>query len=209
MSVLIPYYLNDISSKIRETKNEVEIKIVCSCGCQKFTIFQNLQTELEKKNIQDYERLSKKYNEFIRDEIDGKLYAIHRNFIGKIIDKIEYDKLPPINNLKILKSKCNSCGQEYTLFDNRLYGYDAKCHENLLIEDKVNYKQIAFKGSKENIIEIKMKIQNDLSYEKYKSETDLEVTLKDYSESFSSISIYGYICELENKKKLIYFEETS
>lgn len=201
----VPNYLKDISRKLNEKDNEIEVQIVCSCENMNFYVFENTITKEEENNIAKYKKIVHKYNEYYRDKISGVLYLVHRNIFGKIIDKIEAEKLPKINLAKAIKIKCSKCDKQYIIFDNRLYGYNAILNPITNIQE-LNFMQKRFNSSLTDLVSITIKLCNELSYEEFKIETN-NSSLEGYSNSFSSILIEGRIIDLNEKKVVIISEE--
>lgn len=125
---MIPSYLKEISKEIYSDKKSTKIQIKCTCGCDDFKLFKRRKSKEEIEIEKQYEKqLIKEFGRGLEMQSDsnGKVFMIRRNFFGKIIKKVEIDKLdiPVFKNY--IRAKCNYCGEEFTLFDENIHGYDA------------------------------------------------------------------------------------
>jgi len=216
--LLIPKYLESLSQVIKNNKDAVTIKIISKCGNDNFLVFKNTvqksakQIEKEKEIEAFGKRCGwRSYSGGILK--DGKNYMYRRNIFGVIVDKVDVSDLPH-NHTNIVKAKCSECNEEYVLFDNRIHGYNAFAEKlgnpNKQVSDEIEFEQKTFKGSKNSIIEIQIKIINQHSFEEFLEDVDCEnATKEDYSNAFHDIAIDGIVKDLSNKKVLIISEETA
>ena len=73
---------------------------------------------------------------------NGEIHAYRKNFFGKIIDQVNLSEIKSIDNTEIVKIKRCSCGQEFTVFDNRLNGYDSIEYDKFKTKQEYEFQQI-------------------------------------------------------------------
>lgn len=111
----------------------------------------------------------------------------------------------------IFKVKCNQCGQEHIIFDNRKHGYNAFAEENkkeYTYED-IYFSKKKFKESSNNTVKVRIKKFSEESIERFIEHIREKVTEDVYANAFLNITIYGFIQDLSDKKVTIYSGETA
>ena len=193
--MLIPKYLEGISEIVNASKNIEEVRIKCKCGHSNFFVYEF--TDANNVNFKPC------FSEIMRE--NDKLYYVKRNFFGKIVKKIECENMSLKKQRKIIKVKCEKCGQDYILFDNYKHGYEAAItkQENLTSEKEIEFN---FKKIYSQPIEVYVKIYQDISYNEFKEEFE-NMDYTAYLNSFSNIDIYGKNSKLRKIK--ICSEETA
>lgn len=208
----IPQNLKEISKIKKAGRQELELLIFCSCGSDTFNVLKN-----KIKKTREQKSAEKEYNDFVEScgfrshnigpLENGEIYAYRKNFFGKIIDQVNLSEIRSIDNTKIVKIKCCSCGREFTVFDNRLNGYDSIEYDKVKIKQEYKYQQV--KINKEIAkLRLLISIGNDESLGKF-IDSHGEVVDEDfYSNSYSWIVISGYDIERNNKLVKILNKET-
>lgn len=197
---ILPNYLKSIADDINYKQDSVEFKIKCSCGNRNFSLYQNISA----KNSFDEYWDSQKFPIFsICSKFDkkGQEYYYGKTFFGLHVGKF-YVKNMPKKEFKIIIAKCSQCKTEYVIFDNRKHGYDALVNfnkENNKIDISSSNKKFVDNGK------LKLKIINNLNFDQLKEDLNNQLSLNEFSEAFSSLSIY---VKTKNKYKCIYDEET-
>lgn len=193
--MLIPKHLEGISEIIETSKNSEVVKIKCKCSHSHFIVYEFC----ESYNV----NVKPGFNEIIRE--NDKLYLVKRNFIGKIVDKIECGNMFEKKQQIIIKAQCEKCGLEYILFDNYKHGYDAVIiqQESCASKSEITFD---FKKVYSQPIEVFVKIYQDISYDQFKDEFE-NIDYSSYLNSFSSIDIYGI--NSKSRKIKICSEETA
>ena len=106
--------------------------------------------------------------------------------------------------IAVAKIKCQHCGAEHLIFDNRCHGYsgmtDTHTQEELLYQPH-------FRPKCRNAVGIEIKVENDPSIEIFKENTGLSFTEEQYSNAFSWIKVYAI--NPDGKKSLILDFETA
>jgi len=193
--MLVPKYLQEISTTMEASKTSELIKIICKCNHDHFIVYEFCES--------NHESIKPGFNEIVRE--NNKLYLVRRNFFGKIVSKVECESMLAKKQRRIIKIKCEKCGQEYIIFDNYLNGYDSVVKQQrndfLCQEAVVEYKKIHSQS-----LEIYVMIYQDTSYDEFISEFEY-LDHDDYLNSFSNIDIYGK--SLKSKKIKICSEETA
>ena len=212
MSVPIPEYLKSIAKNEKVKSSNIVFDIVCECNNSEFLVFQNKKNEDDVKKEKIFHERTKNWLSMERwtDKKTGIQYVVKRNLFGLITDKIPIDEVPTdLNFHEIIKIKCSKCDNEYVIFDNKKHGYDALVEgeksENLEIE----FTQKKFRSSETHLSKIIVEVFNDTSLNQFIENTGLDFTAEQYSNAFSDISIYGFVVDLNDKKIVLYTEETA
>ena len=169
----IPSYIYSFATIIKENKHIICLSIRCSCGCNLFLLQSNC--------VQcSADKQKKRMAGDIRLNA-GDAEADHQKTLTHIIC-----------------ARCADCGKIIVLFDNRLHGYNALVgglktdgeKEPLPFFDAVPH-------------QIELKIINDLTYEEFVDDWEMDVPEDTYSNAFSYIAI-SYV---EGAHKTLVFEE--
>ena len=193
--MLIPKYLEQISEITKNSKNIILVKIKCKCCHSHFNVYEYCDS--------NNTSVKPGFNELLRE--NNKLYFIKRNFFGKIVEKIECGNMFEKKQRRIIKVKCEKCGQEYVLFDNYKHGYDAVINQQQICNSQ-NENTFDFKKVYSKPIEIFVKIYQDISYDQFKDEFE-NTDYSNYLNSFANIDIYGI--NSKSRKIKICSEETA
>lgn len=209
MSVPIPRYLRDIAVLEKQCKTWVHFSLKCTCGCEKFSLFENYLTKEEKKLEKPYyDALDKMVGHpttCTKDE-DGTLH----HWILYMSDHLKVERReevfvpdkPYFSGIKVLKIICAECGKEHLLFDSRTCGYDGITGEKS--EEEMKYIP-HFKQKCRDTVPLSVKIENDESLKAFKENTALDYSEDRYSDSFSWLAVYK-IGDDGKKTKLFDFE---
>lgn len=204
MFSIVPQYLLDFATNIKEKNNSAILNLKCQCNNEYFILFKNEETKEDKARRKKWEILLKKYNDGGYSDSSGNIYLIKKKLFGIKSEEIKINKSEISNTVSIIKAKCSKCGKEYVIFDNTKNGYDAVV-DNIEIKNlnknNVSYSYKAI-NTKDTII--KVKIINDLTYEEFVKEFP-KYTIDNFKNAFSEISIYS----LKDKRyKCVFNEET-
>ncbi len=213
MSVPIPNYLKHIATLDKQQKTWAHFSIKCTCGCDKFFVYQNCLNKEEKALEKPYNHamweiyVSDKPRKRTVDE-DGKvhywrLFEPLKGLEGAHEELIVPD-CPFFLMIKVIKIKCVDCEKEHLVFDNRIHGYDGMTGEHT--QETLEYNP-HFKLKCKDIVSLQIKIENDESFEEFQKNTDLGFTEDQYSDSFSWIVIYKI--DKKGKKTKIFDCETA
>lgn len=206
--MLIPNYLKNNVFLLGKKGKSLTLKFKCDCGNDKFLVFINKVSDIEDKSVKNFENLINtrfnKGNVYQYSDNKGKVFIVRKNMFGKIIDKEDLTNYPIYNSVKAIKLKCNSCGHDHVVFNNRIHGYNAVIN-NCEIQDEIIFTEYLKKNYDLKNSDVIIKIRNDEDYEEYRKEEN--VSIEKYSEMFHDITIY---CITNNGKKvLILSEETA
>lgn len=116
-------------------------------------------------------------------------------------EEVFIPEAPPFAFIEVVKLVCDSCAQEYVLFDNRIHGYDGATSEDQ--GEKRNY-QPAFKKKCRTPVAVKVKIENDLTLEEFCANSGIDADEVTYSNGFGWIGIYVTNADGKTKKLLEY-----
>lgn len=230
MAVPVPEYLKQIAKITKEKPSFIILDLICTCGCTDFYVYQNKKNpDDEKKEKELEQKLSKRpllsLTDWV-DKTDGKRYWLKRNLFGKIVVKVPAPEFAggDWRDHNVIKIKCDKCGQEHIIFDNKKHGYDAfadefdKKHGCYAFADEekrecsceaIEFSQKKFKGSKDNLAGIRIQIRNSSSLDEFLEGEEGNVSEKEHSNAFSDITIYGNVKDLNGKKVDIFSEETA
>lgn len=204
ITIPIPQYLNRIAFAEAQKGNWLYMNIRCPCGCEKFEVYKGSAEKNAAEMKAWYKKREQYFNSF-KEEIYGYAFRSDENgfyetglalvdngkrqiHVGKFYYKDKPDSV--VDN--VIKIKCTECGEEYVLFDNSRYGYDGKICRG---EEKADYGAIKFKQVKRKIshdftYEVKVRIENELTFEDFKKASGSNCTAEEYTDGFSWISIY-------------------
>ena len=209
MSVPIPNYLKDIAVLEKQKETWVHFAVKCTCGCNKFLVFQNYFNREEKLMEKPYndalmQIYCSNYARTTTKDEDGKvhywrLYEPSKGLEGKH-EEIIVPERPVFSGIAVIKIKCADCGREYVIFDSRIHGYDGMTGE----EDKEAMGYVPhFKLKCKEAVSLSIKIENDESFDEFQENTDLGFTEEQYSDAFGWILVYKVD---ENGKKVKIFD---
>ncbi len=103
----------------------------------------------------------------------------------------EIDSIQDINLPVVIKLKCNSCGQEYLIFDNRIHGNDAADFSTNNFK-KMDFELKKVKKEEMRFVNITITIKNYWDFEEIALNGNEKLTFDDYSNMFSSIKIKAF-----------------
>lgn len=197
MAIPIPAYVRHIAKLMKQQETWTHFGIRCTCGCERFSVYQNYLNKQEKQLEKPYyDALNYLYSGgatasmSTRDE-DGtlhhwKLFEPQKGLAGRH-EEVFFPDRPYFSGIVVIKIQCTQCGEEYILFDSRIHGYDGmtneKDHETMEYEPH-------FKLKCKEAITLEVKIENDESFEEFQENTDLDFTEEQYSDAFSWIIMY-------------------
>ncbi|MBQ8742201.1 MAG: hypothetical protein IJZ03_09125 [Clostridia bacterium] len=198
MAIPIPRYIRHIAKLQKQQKTWTHFGICCTCGCEKFLVYQNYMNKEEmllEKPYYDalHEMFSGGLSTCTRDE-DGTLhhwklyeqYEPGKGFVRRREEVFLPDR-PYFSGIVVIKSKCIKCEKEYLLFDSRMHGYDGMTNEK--DQATIEYEP-HFKLKCKEAVSLEVKVENDESLEKFQDNTDLGFTEEQFSDAFSWIIIY-------------------
>lgn len=126
--IAVPNYMKPYADNVKIKKENVAFSLKCSCGCESFRLMQNVYTDEENRQIAECERINNKrvgwHSIYGGLDKDGKPYQ-YIKFLGIFKKNIEWEPQPLCANIKVVKAKCISCGNEIVVFDSRFHGYDS------------------------------------------------------------------------------------
>lgn len=200
----MPIQFQDCSTIKTRTKDAIVIRLLCQCNCSKFYLLKNILNFEDEGRIKAYEKRLGTWHriENYTDPTTQTRYLVTRSFSGRIRDKIPISEVSQMRRTQIVKSKCCQCGKEKIIFDSRYHGYDGYVNGEDLISSEKEYQYLPIIH---DAMEVEIKLRYDLSYNEYCKETG-GTNLTDFTNSFSSIEIYGII---NGNKKKIFEEETA
>ncbi|MBR5119527.1 MAG: hypothetical protein IKV02_00885 [Clostridia bacterium] len=210
MSVPIPNYLKHMAVFDKCKSNWTYFSIECTCGCNRFEIYENHPTKEENALLKPYyeawdEIHANKPRKITVDENGNKHYW--RLFeplkgLDGAHEEIIVPERPFFSGITVIKVKCTECGKEHVVFDNRLHGYDGMAGEET--KETLEYEP-HFKRKCKDIVSLYIKIENDESFEEFQENTDLGFSEEQYSDAFSWITIYK-VNEFGKKAKIFDWE---
>ena len=198
-----PDYLKQYAIEQKQKGNQLSFKLKCKCGCEMFTIFEKNYTNDEKRRISEYENKIPNigmHSVYGGIDSNGKPYN-YIKILGIFKKHITFPQMPVYMEVDVIKATCSQCQEEIVLFDSRYYGY-----EEMISNDEEAKKYIPhFKPINRKLYGIEITIENEPSLDAFNEILNEQCSLEFYSNSFSSICIYG-LDEKENKKVLFAFE---
>lgn len=220
VTIPIPRYLDRVGIAEEQKDNFLSVKLKCSCGHEKFEVYKG-SSETNAEELKAWYKKREQYFNSFEEEIYG--YASRSDENGfymtglALVDngkkqihvgRFYYNDKPVSVVYNVIKIKCAKCGEEYILFDNSRYGYDGmSCRgEKKADYGTMKFKRVKRKISTDLIYEVKIKIENEPTFEDFKKASGESYTAEEYSEGFSWISIYIFA---NGSTVKIYDEETA
>ena len=202
--VYIPKHLKECTKVKKSSKDTITLQVLCDCGCSNFYLLENILDAEEENRIKAYEKRLHSWRniENYTDPITRIGYLVTRNVFGKISDRIPISEISNIERTHIIKVKCAKCDKEKIIYDSRYHGYSAIVNNKPFSSNNKVYR---YKLLQKESVEVEIKIRNDLTYDEFCEEVDVSY-IKEFSNAFSSIEIYGI---KEGKKKKYFEEETA
>ena len=206
--MLKPKYIENILSVTKEKRGEIECDVVCECGARHFIGYKNVIVRSAEEAAYEaaYNAFNDKYSRIRFGDENGVsyLYGMKGLFGEEMLAKFAYK---PLDATKIVMVKCAVCGKEYVLFDSRFHGYDAVISERESKYDDLEYpfEPVKWRGDKDGISTITVKIQSDDSLEDF-VENAYKTDGETYSNSFGWITIKAVNIKTKAKKVLLDME---
>lgn len=207
--VPVPNYLKSLVKIKTNNKNKITLEVICPCSCNKFRVYKNNLNKSKEENeyerkIQDFlkkYKLKTMFSQNIELDENNEPCIVIRSIINKrkIKDKL---KIKTFDTTEIVKIQCIECKKEYIIFDSRFNGYNANISDRVSDYDNKEYE---YKEISEELF-VSIELENHETYEQF-IENAYKTTKKNYSNSFSYISIKGITTNNKNIKVLEY--ETS
>lgn len=175
---MIPSYLNNIAQKIGDKGNCSRLGIKCTCGCEDFYLIVKKKTTDEIQAERDFEKqITKQFGKRVelQSDNDGKVFYVKRNLFGRVVKKAEVNNFTSKTFKNYISIKCSACGCEYTLFDERMHGYNA-C---------ISYTESTGENIETNYSGSVQKIELALFYD----DIDADFNIKDSTVAFGRIKI--------------------
>lgn len=196
----VPIYLKECTKIKKVQKDAIILQVLCDCGCSSLYLLENILDEEEANIIKAHEKRFSKWSriENYTDPITQIRYLVARNAFGRIFAKIPTNEIQDIRRTQIIKVECGECGRQLVIYDSRYHGYDAIVTKN---QFSTGCKKYQYRLLQKKSMEVEIKIRNDLTYDEFCEESE-ENSIKEFSNAFSSIEIYG----IKDGKKKKYFE---
>lgn len=207
----VPEYLSYIAVFINNKKDCVNFSIQCPCGCNTFFVYENELTKEEKKEAKPF------YDAMLYlhgNDGYGCSITVDENGTRHFWKLLSPDKskkeevhIPPkplYAGIVVIKAKCENCGREHILFDNRIHGYDGMTSDKTT--DVLAHK-LLFKQKSKHSFSITIKLENAPSLEDFNSQLGTNFDENQYSKAFSWIVIYG--TNYNGVKKKLFDYETA
>lgn len=207
MSVPIPHYLKDIAILEKQKDTWVHFYIKCSCGSDRFLVYENYLNKEEKALEKPYyDKLTEIYCSnspriTTKDE-NGKIH--YWKALEDSKEEIVIPEKPYFSGITVIKAKCADCGKEHLIFDSRIHGYDGITSEET--KEAMDYEP-HFRSKCKGIVSLSLKIENSESFEEFSEDFDLGFNEEQYSNAFSWLMIYK--TDEKGKKTKIFDYETA
>jgi hypothetical protein len=210
MSIPIPNNLIGIS-KIVNNKKNLNLEIICSCGCNEFHVYKNIiiKSENQIKREREFIAFVKRcrWRSYKASKFDdGILYAYRKNCFGKIVDKVPVPG--DLDDTEIIKVKCRKCGKEHILFDSRFNGYDSIDYNDVFKDQNYKFRLKKYRNSDDNFLIIGVAVSNENTLEDFINAYGRIVDNEFYSNAYSWIMIVGFYTNQKGKKTIILDRET-
>ena len=210
--ILVPDYLKDIACDETRKGTWLSFSVRCTCGNRHFTVFKNYHTKQEQELMKPYfdaleDSVSGCWASTCTRDDDGTLHywKLFTPFGLKGPKKeVFIPEAPLCACVEVVRIVCDTCAKEYTLFDNRIHGYDGVISEDRDV--KLAY-QPSFKKKCRTPVNIKVKIENDPTVEEFRENSGLDADEGAYSNGFGWIGIY--VTNNDGKTKKIFDFETA
>ena len=204
---MIPEHLKKNVINLKSTKTEIDLALVCDCGCKLFYLYESAFNEEERAELELFEQ------EFHRVMKPGRVYTVSIDENGTIHHwrvtwpfrrkkEVFPPQAPEFYGVSVVKAECCGCEKEHLIFDSRMHGYDVMAGGG----DKANI-QLALKKKNRHAQGIEIRIENDISLEVFQKDTGRECGAAEYSEAFGSIAVYTV--SAEGKRRKVYEYETA
>lgn len=210
--VPVPAYLRNQAQIMKTTKSWTSFSLFCNCGCRRFIPYANAYTPEEEKALKPYydalhDSLSGGWASACTKDEDGTLH--HWKLLSPAgwngpKEEVFIPEQPFFAGITVIKIRCENCGAEHRIFDNRHHGYDGMTGTHT--EEERNY-QPRFRPKCRSAVGIEIKVENDPSLEDFEKNTGLRFTEEQYSNAFSWVKIYAV--NPDGKKRTIFECETA
>jgi hypothetical protein len=201
----IPDYLKQYAVGKKQKGSRLSFKLKCTCGCEKFIIWEKEYTDDEKHLIQEYEdKIPHTGWHSIYGGLDteGKPYSYIKYF-GIFKKRVDFPQIPVCMNMNVIKAVCLQCQNDVVLFDSRTHGYDGMTSDHTEERNCIPH----FKQRGNTPYSVEVAIENQPSLEAFNEMMEEQHSFAFYSNSFTSIRICGL--GAKGKKELLYDIETA
>lgn len=202
---LLPNHLLSVAENVKEMKDAVEADLKCSCGCDLFHLYKNVENQEERIKRENWEQLLRHYNGGGYSDKNGNLYLTTKGFLGlnKKKIKIEKESIPEYHS--IIKAQCHNCNKEYIIFDSSIHGYDALAESKTLTpNNNVVFELLCDSLQDGSADKTKIKIENNLDYNDLLKEYE-NLSPEQFANAFSCINIYAL---RDGKYKCVFTQHT-
>lgn len=128
MQPMIPHHLRAVADVIACRGSKMTMQLVCPCGCDRFTVFENTDTPQQAALRAEFEAASGfgrgVMTVWAKPAKDGSQRWYRRRFGHILPERFEPVFCPPELTLQRIAVRCAACGAETAVFDNRMHGYD-------------------------------------------------------------------------------------
>lgn len=212
MAIPVPAYLKHLAVPEKQQNTWVHFRVRCTCGCERFAVYQNTLTREEKLLERPYyDALTRLCtgggaSMCTRDE-DGtlhhwKLYEPEKG-LQERHEEIVVPEQPYFSSVVVIQLRCSACGAEHLLFDSRVHGYDGVTGETS--PETMDYTPHFRVKCADTAVAVK--VENDPCLEEFREHTGLELTEAQYADAFSWIVVYRI--NEKGKKVKIFEQETA
>ena len=123
------------------------------------------------------------------------------------VEEIIFPEKPFFLSVNVIKIRCYECKKEYILFDSRYHGYSGKFCRKLTRETEQYIPHFKIIKRRDGLpIKVCVLVEHDIDFEKFKSNTGIICSHKDYTDAYTWIKIYSV--DADNKKRKIFEAET-
>ncbi|MBO5561876.1 MAG: hypothetical protein J6A07_09515 [Firmicutes bacterium] len=208
----IPNYLKEIVKNESRSGNFTSFDLKCSCGCEKFHIYENYLNKEERAlckpryDALEYLLTGGKFSGTDRDE-NGVLhqYVYFTDSYDGPREEVIVPPKPVCAGVNVIKAKCFECGAEYVIYDNRYHGYGGKFYDYSAEREYIPH--FCMKKRRDGQpVEIGLSVEHDGSFEEFKEASGISCAYEDYEDAFTWLNIYSI--DSDNKKRKLYSFET-
>lgn len=206
----IPDYLKEIAYDETRKDDFTSFRLKCKCCCTHFHVYESYLNNSEKELCKPYyDALERSvtggcFSSSTQDEngmIHHWIYFTHSRNGPK--EEVVIPPKPLFACIMVIKVKCSECGNEYVIYDSRLYGNNGVfCSNPVEKEYEPHFK---LKKRRDGLpVEICISVEHTESYEEFQKATSYDFIT--FSNAFTWMVIYSN--DSKNKKRKLFEFET-
>lgn len=193
----IPNHLQALVHAPSERSGQLSFSLRCGCGCEAFSLLESeteYTSEQKRKKTSYFRALEEACRgaaavSFTWDQ-DGTGHTWVRKFPLGPKTEVFLPEEPKFAEAQLLKARCAACGAETVLFDASVHGWDgriAKANAPVSACLPFHWRKMGQKDAPP--APVRVKIENDPTYEAFCENAGAGFSEEDYSEAFTWIQV--------------------